>query len=146
MDIYLTKVGRHIVQKYNVELASRLSHGILKINMAILVDYQSTMMLKKYTYIYIYRLMWESLRDLEVVRGGRKSSSNLTYFNQAKLANADVVNKFKWHNKISENAGYTFQNVRQCIITGFLRFIVFQSCRVMQIPDRQSGEDSWHRI
>ena len=58
--------------------------------MAILVDYQSTMMLKKYT--YMYRSMRESLQDLQVVRGGRKSSSDLTYFNQAKLANADIVN------------------------------------------------------
>ena len=55
MDIYLTKVDRQVVQKNNVELASRLSHGIFKINMAILVDYQSTTMLNKYIYIYIDR-------------------------------------------------------------------------------------------
>ena len=49
MDIYSTKESRHIVQKNNVELACQLSHGILKINMAILADYQSTTVLKKYT-------------------------------------------------------------------------------------------------
>ena len=38
--------------------------------------------------------MRESLQDLEVDRSGRKISSKLTYFNQAKLAIADVVNKF----------------------------------------------------
>ena len=61
-----------------------------------------------------------------------KASSNLTISIRVKLANADVVDKFILHNKISENADYAFQNVRQCIITGLLRDTVFQSCRVMQ--------------
>ena len=38
--------------------------------------------------------MRESLRDLGGRHSGRKNSSNLTFFNEAKLANADLVNKF----------------------------------------------------
>ena len=52
-----------------------------------------------------------SLQDL----GGRsqwvRSSLNLNNWYMSKLENADVVNKFKWRNKISENADYSFQNI-----------------------------------
>ena len=63
-----------------------------------------------------------------------KRSSNLTISIRVELANADVGNEFIQHNKISENADYFFQNVRQCTITGSLRDTAFQSCRVMQSP------------
>ena len=59
MEIYLTKVGRHVVQKKNVELASRLSRGILKIkyrNICLLsVDNDAEEM---------YSSMRKSLQDL----------------------------------------------------------------------------------
>ena len=43
---------------------------------------------------------------------------------------------------MSENGNYSFQNVRQCIITRFLRGTAFQSCRVIQIPE----STEWRRL
>ena len=87
-------------------------------------------MLKKYT--YIYRSMRESLQDLEVVHSRHQKFFQSNYFNQAKLAIADAVNKFIYYNKISRNVDYSSYNVRRCIISGLIRATVVQSCRVMQ--------------
>ena len=72
MEIYLTKVCSRWVQKNNVELASQLSHGILRINTTTLLIDSRHYCEEIYIYIYIYRSIRESLQDLEVVHSRHK--------------------------------------------------------------------------